>query len=252
MLARARDFFRWLAPFHERFGFWRGTRVGGAVRRLEYAASPGDLVSIPVAGEPPITGRAGTHDGAVFRQIYLWRELEAPFPDAPQTIVDAGANIGVATRYLAHQYPGARIVALEIERDNLELLRSNVAHLPRVAVRAQALWGHRARVAIENPASASDGFRVVERPDGPIDAIGVADLLDELNLDTLDLLKLDIEGAEREVFDDHAESWLPRVRMLLVELHERYRPGCTAAMARVAAAGGYQVTTSGEYHLLSR
>jgi FkbM family methyltransferase len=252
MLERVRDLAEWLSPFHARFGMVRGTRVGGAVRQLEYAGQKGALVAIPLAGEPPILGRAGTHDGAVFRQIYLWRELDAPFPFAPQTIIDAGANIGVATRYLSRRFPGAQVISLEIDPDNLALLERNTTHLSRVSVRQQALWGHRARVSIENPDAATDGYRAVERADGPIDAIGVEELLDEAGIRTLDLLKMDIEGAEFEVLSMAPERWLKRVRMIMVELHERYRSGCAAALDRVIRAGHYRVTRSGEYHLLSR
>ena len=252
MLERVRDFREWLSPFHAQFGLIRGTRVGRAVRRLEYASPKGDLVPIPLREEPPIVGRAGTHDGAVFRQIYVWHELDAPYPFAPQTIVDAGANIGVATRYLARRFPTAQVISLEIDPSNLALLRHNVAHLRRATVRPQALWGHRTRVAIENPDAETDGYRAVERADGDIEAIGVADLLDEAGIKTLDLLKMDIEGAERDVLSLAPERWLRRVRMILVELHERYRPGCAAALDRVIRAGHYRVTRSGEYHLLSR
>jgi len=252
MLQRARDFVSWLSPFHARFGVLRGTRVGNAVRKLEYAGHQGDLVAIPLAGEPPITGRARTHDGAVFRQTYVWGELDAPFPIAPESIVDAGANIGVTTRYLAGRFPKARVISLEIDDANLALLRYNTAHLQQVTVRGQALWGHRARVAIENPDGNSDGYRAVERMDGDIEAIGVEELLDESGIQTLDLLKMDIEGGERDVFTLAPERWLHRVRMIMVELHDRYRPGCSAALERVIRAGHYRVTRSGEYHLLSR
>lgn len=252
MLERVRDFQQWLSPFHAQFGLVRGTRVGRAVRQLEYASPRGDLVSIPLKGEPPIVGRAGTHDGAVFRQCYVWRELDAPYPLVPATIIDAGANIGVTTRYFARRFPGARVISLEIDDANLALLRHNTAHLRRVSVRAQALWGHRARVAIENPEADSDAYRAVERDTGDIEAIGVADLLDEAGIETLDLLKMDIEGAELEVLTLKPERWLSRVRMIMVELHERYRPGCAAALDRVIRAGHYRVTRSGEYHLLSR
>jgi len=162
------------------------------------------------------------------------------------------ANIGVTTRYLAGRSPKARVISLEIDDANLALLRYNTAHLQQVTVRGQALWGHRARVAIENPDGNSDGYRAVERMDGDIEAIGVEELLDESGIQTLDLLKMDIEGGERDVFTLAPERWLHRVRMIMVELHDRYRPGCSAALERVIRAGHYRVTRSGEYHLLSR
>jgi FkbM family methyltransferase len=244
MLERVRDLVEWLSPFHARFGMVRGTRVGSAVRQLEYAGHKGALVAIPLAGEPPIVGRAGTHDGAVFRQIYLWRELDAPFPFAPQTIVDAGANIGVATRYLARRFPGAQVISLEIDRDNVALLERNTTHLRQVAVRQQALWGHRARVSIENPGAETDGYRAVEEPGGAIDAIGVEELLDEAGIRTLDLLKMDIEGAEYAAIDDLLKSYVP-ITQLLIEFHhvigDRASLGRTQRAIESLNAAGYRV-----------
>src|SRR5262245_30159398 len=41
-------------------------------------------------------------------------------------IIDIGANIGIATRLFAAQYPGCRIMAVEPDRDNYALLQKNV------------------------------------------------------------------------------------------------------------------------------
>ena len=47
----------------------------------------------------------------------------------------------------------------------------------------------------------------------------------EQGIDHIDLLKIDIEGAEREIFRDPS-SWIGKVDALIVELHERMKPGC--------------------------
>jgi hypothetical protein len=65
------------------------------------------------------------------------------------------------------------------------------------------------------------------------------------------LLKLDVEGAEVEVLAS-AERWIDRVDALMVEEHERYRPGCRTAIERVASRWGFSVTLSGDYHVLTR
>ena len=57
-------------------------------------------------------------------------------------------------------------------------------------------------------------------------AITVQDILAQSGAARIDLLKLDIEGAERELFSDACEEWLPKVGTLVVELHDRYVPGC--------------------------
>jgi hypothetical protein len=62
-----------------------------------------------------------------------------------------------------------------------------------------------------------------------IPAITITDALSYINEERIDLLKLDIEGSELELFTRHSEQWLNRVRMIAIELHDRFRPGCSEA-----------------------
>jgi hypothetical protein len=50
-------------------------------------------------------------------------------------------------------------------------------------------------------------------------------IMKEQGIDHIDILKIDIEGAEREVFRDPS-SWIGKVDALIVELHEPMKPGC--------------------------
>ena len=54
-------------------------------------------------------------------------------------------------------------------------------------------------------------------------------------IEFIDILKLDIEGAELEVFET-SESWIGKVGMLAVETHDRFRPGCSKAFERVGVS----------------
>jgi hypothetical protein len=53
----------------------------------------------------------------------------------------------------------------------------------------------------------------------------------EMNIGSIDLLKVDIEGAEKEVFEDC--DWMQHVGCLVIELHDRSKPGCSAAVNSV-------------------
>lgn len=65
---------------------------------------------------------------------------------------------------------------------------------------------------------------------GPtIRAVGVETLLRELGIERVCLFKIDIEGAERQLFADPGASWLKQVAAFMVELHDRLERGCTAA-----------------------
>jgi hypothetical protein len=47
----------------------------------------------------------------------------------------------------------------------------------------------------------------------------------EFNLDRIDLLKIDVEGSEKEIFAD-SKSWISAVDAICVEFHDRFKPGC--------------------------
>ncbi|HEX5633148.1 MAG TPA: FkbM family methyltransferase [Gemmatimonadales bacterium] len=253
VLARVRGGVEWSAPYRRRYGALRGTRLAVAARRLCYAGAPGELVRLPVPGLPhPLLGRARTADGAVFQQHFMFEELAGDLPARARVVVDAGANVGYSAVWFALRYPGARIVCLEVEPSNLALLRRNTAGLPGVELVEAGLWGHVARLAIADPSAAANAFRVVEAPDGPIPALGVADLLERIGAESIDVLKIDIEGAEVEVFEEGSARWLDRVEVLLVELHDALRPGCTAALDRALQGRPFQRSRSGEYTVARR
>jgi len=240
-----------------------GPRLLGLYRRvatrsrLQRAAglAPGTQFQLSVPGlRAPITLRAGTSDLDVFHQIFHDNELGFRLQPRPRIIVDAGANIGLASLYLAARFPRARIVALEVDETNFALLQANTrAYRGRIEGFRRALWSNRATVTIDNPEDQPWSLRVRSAPPGSggsIDALGVADLLDELGLARVDLLKLDIEGAEREVLGQEPERWIGRVGTLAVELHDRLYPGCTAALETALAGRPHRRIRSGEYDLI--
>ena len=63
----------------------------------------------------------------------------------------------------------------------------------------------------------------------------MATLLNEAGWTQCDLLKLDIEGGELELFDHAEQGWMDRIRTIAVELHDRMRPGCGHAFFRAAS-----------------
>ena len=55
-------------------------------------------------------------------------------------------------------------------------------------------------------------------------------ILREFGIEKVDVLKMDVEGAEKDIFENNASEWLPRVGLLCIELHDRIRPGATRAV----------------------
>jgi FkbM family methyltransferase len=91
---------------------------------------------------------------------------------APEFIIDAGANIGLASVYFASRFPNARILAIEPERKNFEILVKNVERYPNVQPILGALWGERAEVEVVDRGLGNWGFMIEassdsERPKDP-------------------------------------------------------------------------------------
>jgi FkbM family methyltransferase len=200
--------------------------AGGSVVRAQWSQSP-----------HPIFLRAGSSDMSVFKEVLLDEEYSFPLAETPHTIIDAGANIGLSAIWFATRYPHARIIAVEAERANFELMVRNLEAYPNVTPVHAALWSHGGVVGIEDPFNVRGwGFQTTQLDDrarspfGRVRCVTAGDLIEEYGLDRVSLFKIDIEGAEYEVFSDPGSSeWLTSVDAIAIELHDRFRPGCSRA-----------------------
>jgi FkbM family methyltransferase len=179
--------------------------------------------------------RLDTSDTRCVEQVFLAREYEIPFPGAPRVIVDAGANIGMATLYFARTFPDAKVIAIEPEPSNFALLQSNCGSLKNVTLIQGALWPTTATLTLEDESAEKWGMSVtdVRRLPGPtqsVIAVTIPEILERFAIAEIDLLKLDIEGSERDLFSCCPQNWLGRVGMIAIELHDRFRPGCAQAL----------------------
>lgn len=197
----------------------------------------------------------GWDDAGVLSHFYLPGYRIADTPDRPiRRIVDAGANIGDETlRFWAH-HPGAEIVAVEPEAGNFSVLRRNFGDEPRVHLVRAGLWSS-VRPLRLLPGSRSEGFRVAEAGDDrspDVDATTIPSLMERLGWDAIDVLKLDIEGAEYELFESGASDWLPRVGAMIFECPDNDRPGTTMAIFAAAAGMDFNVYVCGENLVMLR
>jgi hypothetical protein len=74
--------------------------------------------------------------------------------------------------------------------------------------------------------------------------------MSECDCENIDLLKLDIEGAEREIFGASDLDWMARTNAIIIELHDRFRPGCEAAFFSAARRFGFEVTQRTTHNVL--
>jgi len=239
--------------YRQRYGHLAGFLLWFQLRRHMKVAR-GTLHKVSVPGlRAPIFLRAGTSDILVFIQIFIDGELEFEMPELPGSIVDAGANIGLASLYFAHRFPKSKIVALEVDQANFELLRKNTNGYPNISCVRKALWSGQAQLGILNPTDEPWAFRVgaVSGEDSTsIAALGVGDLVGQFEHQRVDLLKVDIEGAEKEVFQNGVGGWINRIGVIAIELHDNIVPDCSKVFVAALAGKSHRVSRSGEYTIV--
>lgn len=231
-------------------------RTFGAVRgavafyKLYHARSEVVQVAIPQS-RTKLAVRTKTSDVATFVHIFIHKDYDIPARAEPKLIIDGGAYVGYASVFFANKYPGAKIIALEPEATNYEMLKANTGAYPNVTALRSAIWDKRTSLAIENPGDEKWAFRVREAGAGAVEALTVDDIIGLSGADFIDILKLDIEGAEREVFSA-SPAWLDRVGVLIIELHDRYKAGCSQAFYSAVSGHDFREFRRGENVVLVR
>jgi len=184
-----------------------------------------NLKSLPT----PLTLRRSNSDIFVVRDVFesedygFVRQMNLP---ADAKILDLGANIGLASLYFASLFPESKILAVEPDASNCDLVERNCAAL----ISAGRLKLVRVFVG------AADGSATIDRTDqswgfkkaGPaaegqesIACKSIESLLAQSPMDRIDLLKCDIEGSEAELFANCA-SWIHLVQNVIIEVHPPY------------------------------
>lgn len=159
--------------------------------------------------------------------------------DRVRFIVDAGANIGDETLRFRVFHPDAFIVAIEPEPANYALLKRNVSGDDRIVAVNKGLWSHVTTLSVL-PGSSNEGFSVVESPQGDTAATAIPELMSRFGYGEIDILKLDIEGAEAVVVPSGASTWLAEVKVLIFECPDHEREGATMAIFQALNRCGRQ------------
>ncbi|MDX2307664.1 MAG: FkbM family methyltransferase [Hyphomicrobium sp.] len=223
-----------------RFAWRAPTTLGGSFRLMamtaEFHARNGmkfrsdddrrTRLSFDLSGYPlDLELRRNGSDLAVLYEVLAREAYFVPAdtlpPERVRTIVDAGANIGLTALYFASRYPNARILAIEPNADNFELLKGNTAREPRIAaVEAGVTPLPRQKLFIGNTGPAWS-YRSNSAGQGlEVRGASLSELMADHGFETIDLLKIDIEGAEREIFAK--ADFLDRTGTIVAELHGRY------------------------------
>ncbi len=147
------------------------------------------------------------------------------------TILDVGANIGQTVAYWKLRFPSARVGAVEMMPDNVTRISSQAGlngwSVGLVPVAATDITGtvtvrlsmanSRNRIEdIVDTSAVRDGLRAETET---VPALPLAAIMDRLGFERVDLMKVDIEGAEVNLLRD-IRNWAHRVNALIIEIHD--------------------------------
>jgi FkbM family methyltransferase len=149
------------------------------------------------------------------------------FNSTSPKVIDAGANIGLTSLYINLQFDVPDFILLEPDSNNFKILSFNLkSNSINARVENAGLWSNKANLKIvKDFRDKSDwATRVEETTEKGINAMTVNHLLVKYNWDYIDILKIDIEGSEKEVFTSiNADlSFLSKTKCIAIEIHDEF------------------------------
>lgn len=197
---------------------------------------------------------------ALFTAYFIEKSYEFKVSESVHTplILDCGANIGVGCRYWKKLYPQSRVIAFEPDKDNFRLLTKNMDGLTGFEARPEAVWKENGSLTFNAVGKESGHLDVMEsageNSSGPtshqvtIPTVRLRDFLDQ----KVDLLKIDIEGAELETLRDCRDR-LHNVDRIFVEHHSFIgQPQRLAEFIEILESAGFRLNIQHDTHLKSR
>ena len=198
--------------------------------------------------------REGTADWMTFDQIFIEEDYDlrrltridelkkiyraiVSSGKAP-LIVDLGANIGLSAIYFKLVWPEAIVLAVEPDRENVELLHLNVGRIDGIQVLEAAAASCPGRLRIKDPEAGKNAVQVVGIDEGAgdeVDCVTLPDLFERMSDRCVPfIVKIDIEGGEKDLFAANFE-WIDDVPLMVVELHDWLFPRARTSRNFLAA-----------------
>lgn len=188
-------------------------------------------------------------DPGIFGQVFIDRQYEYPINFQPKTIIDAGANIGLSALYFAQRFPEASIVGVEPDKNNFDIAVQNTKECKGVKLLNKGIWHKNAFLEIVDSSVTEDAFMVKEcaAPTATsIEATDINSIVEEAGWTSIDILKIDIEGSEKELFSANYEKWLPITKMIFVEVHDSMKPGSSKSVFKAISQYNFHFTMKHE------
>jgi FkbM family methyltransferase len=180
------------------------------------------------------TRRYPSSDLGIMFQIFCKQEylpavelLRKQNPGRAPRIFDAGANVGFSALYFKAAFPDCELQCLEIDDDNFAQLKKNLSPWKGVILAEHALWKKDAFLTIGRDfrdQSECSYYTMESETPTPLRGFSLRHFMNTAGWDHIDLLKIDIEGSERYLFEtpELARDVLSTTNILALEIHDEF------------------------------
>ncbi len=180
--------------------------------------------------------RKRSSDYAVFKQVFITKEYEpiiSFFRNNQMEIsqvIDAGSNIGLTTLFIKWIFPTTKIYCIEPDPENIQLLQYNLNEVSK----NDSVYIYKAGLLGQSKLNLNIGkdFRgggnwarqtILSESETGLKSITVNDIIHQRSISTIDLLKIDIEGAETFLLEKDTDlSFLNLTKAIAIEIHDEY------------------------------
>jgi FkbM family methyltransferase len=170
------------------------------------------------------------------REVWFDEAYRLPFEDTSGILLDLGANIGLTSLWLAKRYPFKKLIAVEPDPNNAFLVRQNLTLNGIAGFVLEAAIGPKDGTARFKFSKVSNLGRLDENG-SLVPMICVNSIVNNFGVDRFGLIKIDIEGAEKDLFGGPTE-WLERTDAIIIEFH----PACVddSSLTRLVTSRGFK------------
>lgn len=155
-----------------------------------------------------------------FQHQYHLPPIQLKFSDDP-IILDLGANIGLTCCHLKKLVPNATVIGYELDTDNAELAAINVGFYKDVTIINLGVWAENIS-STYSTSNNTDAYKIEKLAvnDTDVREVNLKSMTELVHdLEKIDFLKMDIEGAEIEIFSQSDLSWLNKINGINIEFH---------------------------------
>jgi FkbM family methyltransferase len=224
---------------------------------------------VKIRGGGRIVIRRQNSDYATLRQVFGHREysigndaveadIQSRYSDILSNgqkpiIVDAGANIGLATLWFKAQYPKATVIAIEPDLENFAVLKENAVASDTTLLVNAAVGSLPGSVSLIRDSSMGWAVQTQRTQGNGISIVTIDDAIALVPNGVPLIVKIDIEGFESDLFGDNL-AWLDATFAVFIEPHDWMEPSKRTSRAFQRAFGerNFNIYVRGENLLYVR